>query len=53
MYNTMPEIQPLLKSLRLSHLQEMLSIRTREAIERKMTYPEFLALLLQDEILGR
>jgi DNA replication protein DnaC len=30
-----------------------LTQRNRESIEQKLAYPEFLALLLQDEILGR
>ena len=49
----MPEIQPLLKQLRLNHISDFLPQRNRESIEGKLTYPEFLSLLLQDEILGR
>lgn len=49
----MPEINHMLKQLHLSHIAESLSQRTREAIENKLAYPEFLALLLQDEILCR
>jgi len=49
----MPEINTLIKQLRLSHIQDYLPQRTRESIEGKLTYPEFLSLLLQDEILGR
>jgi DNA replication protein DnaC len=49
----MPELAPQLKHLRLSHVSEKLQLRNREAIERKLSYPEFLALLLQDELLGR
>lgn len=51
--------QHLNKSLRLSnfarssHINDYLPQRTRESIEKKLAYPEFLALLLQDEILGR
>lgn len=51
--NPMPEINELLKQLRLSHIIENISLRTREAIENKLTYPEFMAMLLQDEILCR
>lgn len=51
--NPMPEINTLFQQLRLSHMAENLSARTRTAIENKLTYPEFLALLLQDEILCR
>jgi DNA replication protein DnaC len=53
MTHPMPEINLLLKQLRFSHIIDHLPHRTREAIERKLTYPEFLALLLQDETLGR
>ncbi len=51
--NTMPEINHLFKQLRLPHIAEHLQIRNREAIEKKLSYPEFLACLLQDEILYR
>lgn len=53
MTNPMPEISNLLKQLRLSHMIENLPRRNRESIEGKLAYPEFLALLVQDEILGR
>jgi len=45
----MPELTPYLKQLRLSGLLETLAQRNREAIENKLSYPEFLALLIQDE----
>jgi len=53
MTHPMPEINVLLKQLRLSHIENYLPQRNREAIDKKLAYPEFLALLLQDEILGR
>lgn len=53
MTHPMPEINTLLKQLRLSHVIDNLPQRNRESIERKLDYPEFLSLLLQDEILGR
>ncbi len=53
MTHPMPEINILLKQLRLSHLSERLVQRNREAIDKKLSFPEFLALILQDEILGR
>lgn len=53
MTHPMPEINTLLKQLRLPQLAEHLVQRNREAIENKLTYPEFLALLLQDEMLYR
>lgn len=40
---------PVLKQLRLSGLLESLEARNREAIENKLTYPEFLALMIEDE----
>ena len=45
----MPELAPYLKQLRLSGLLETLAERNREAIENKLSYPEFLTLLIQDE----
>lgn len=53
MINSMPEITAMIKQLKLSHISDNLSQRNRESIDRKLAYPEFLALLLQDEILGR
>lgn len=53
MTHPMPEINMLLKQLRLPHIIDNLPHRNRESIERKLAYPEFLALMLQDEILGR
>lgn len=53
MTHSMPEINTLLKQLRLSHAGHHISQRTRESIEGKLTYPEFLTMILQDEILGR
>jgi DNA replication protein DnaC len=53
MTHPMPEINTLLKQLRLSNMAEYLPQRNKEAIEGKLNFPEFLSLLLQDEILGR
>lgn len=53
MTHSMPEINTFLKQLRLPYMIENLAQRNREAIERKMSFPEFLSLILQDEILGR
>lgn len=47
------EIEPTLKTLKLSGILDSLSIRNREAIENKLSFTEFLATLLQDEILRR
>ena len=49
----MPELQYIAKQLRLSGLLESLGQRNKEAIARQLTYPEFLAVLLQDEMLRR
>ena len=53
MLHPMPEIGTLLKSLNLSRIAQTLPERNREAIERKLSPTEFLALVLQDEQLGR
>ena len=53
MTHPMPEINALIKQLKLSHISDRLSQRNRESIDKKLTYPEFLALVLQDEVLGR
>ena len=53
MTHPMPEINTLLKQLKLSYMTDYLAQRNRESIEKKLAYPEFLGLLLQDEILGR
>lgn len=53
MTHPMPEINSQLKQLKLSHIMDNLPQRNRESIERKLAYPEFLSLLLQDETLGR
>src|SRR3990167_11029858 len=47
------EIEPTLKVLKLSGILDSLSIRNREAIDNKLSFTEFLATLLQDEILRR
>jgi len=46
----MHQLIPLLKSLRLSGIMETLELRNKEAINRKISYIEFLTLLIQDEI---
>lgn len=51
--NPLPELAPVLKQLRLSGIVESLDQRNRQAIENKMTYPEFLALVIQDEAARR
>ena len=51
--NPMPEIETLLKSLNLTGLKENLFKHNKEAIDNKLTYPEFLTLILQEELLRR
>ena len=53
MINPIPELTPLLKQLRLSGMTDSLTMRNREAIEHQLSYPDFLALLVQDEVARR
>lgn len=49
----MPQLSPLLKQLRLSGILDSLEARNKEAIQRKLAYTDFLALLIQDEVARR
>ena len=51
--NPMPELAPMLKQLRLSGILDSLESRNKQAIDKKMAYPEFLALLIADEVARR
>ncbi len=51
--NPMPQLEPMLKQLRLSGILNSLEPRNRQAVEDKLAYTEFLALLIQDEIARR
>lgn len=51
--NPMPQLAPMLKQLRLSGILDSLEIRNRQAIEEKLAYTQFLALLIQDEVARR
>ncbi|MGA7951461.1 MAG: ATP-binding protein [Thiobacillaceae bacterium] len=51
--NPMPQLEPMLKQLRLSGILDSLSIRNQQAIESKLAYTDFLALLIQDEVARR
>jgi len=44
------QIGPMLRTLRLSGLLESLDVRNRQAIEQKLSFVEFLMLLVQDEV---
>jgi len=51
--NPMPELIPMLKELRLSGVLDSLEQRNRQAIEKKLAYTDFLAMVVQDEIARR
>ncbi len=51
--NPATELAPQLKQLRLSGILDSLDARNRQAIDAKLAYTEFLALLIQDEIARR
>ena len=51
--NPAPELAPQLKQLRLSGIFDSLEARNRQAIEAKMAYTDFLAMLISDEVARR
>jgi DNA replication protein DnaC len=51
--NPVPALSPHLKQLRLSGILDSLEARNRQAIESKLAYTEFLALLIEDEVARR
>ncbi|MGH8639223.1 MAG: ATP-binding protein, partial [Burkholderiales bacterium] len=51
--NPLPELVPLLKQLRLSGILNSLEARNRQAIEAKLAFTDFLALVVQDEVARR
>jgi DNA replication protein DnaC len=51
--NPVPELGPYLKQLRLSGILDSLEARNRQAIDSKLAYTEFLALLIEDEVARR
>lgn len=51
--NPMPQLAPQLKLLRLSGILDSLEVRNRQAIEDRLSYTEFLALLVGDEVARR
>jgi DNA replication protein DnaC len=51
--NPIPELAPHLKQLRLSGIMDSLDARNRQALDSKLAYTEFLALLIQDEVARR
>lgn len=48
--NPMPELMPMLKQLRLSGILDSIESRNRQAIEDKLSYMDFLAMIVTDEI---
>lgn len=51
--NPMPQLEPLLKQLRLSGILDSLEARNRQAVAGQLAYTDFLALLVQDEVARR
>src|SRR3989304_6671077 len=51
--NPMPELIPMLKQLRLSGILDSIEKRNRQAIEEKLSYMDFLAPIITDEIARR
>jgi DNA replication protein DnaC len=51
--NPVPELAPQLKQLRLSGILDSLDVRNRQAIEGKLAYTEFLAMVVADEVARR
>src|ERR1035437_4774205 len=51
--NPIPELSHLLKQLRLSGILDSLEARNREAIDRKLSFIDFLSLLTHDEVARR
>jgi DNA replication protein DnaC len=49
----MPELTPLLKQLRLSGILDTLEARNREALDQRLSYVDFLARLVADEVARR
>ena len=52
-HESMPALSPHPKQLRLSGILDSLEARNRQAIDAKLAYTEFLALLIEDEVARR
>jgi len=48
--DALAQLVPQLKHLRLSGLLDSLDVCNRQAVEERLSYPEFLACLLEDEV---
>lgn len=51
--NPMPELAPMLKQLRLSGIMDSIEERNRQAIDSKLSYMDFLATIITDEVARR
>lgn len=51
--NPIPELAPQLKQLRLSGILDSLEARNRQAVQGKLAYTDFLAMLIGDEVARR
>jgi len=51
--NPIPQLTLHLKQLRLSGILDSLEVRNRQAVEQKLAYTDFLALLIEEEIARR
>ena len=51
--NPKPDLAPMLKKLRMDGALQSLEARNRQAIESRMSYMDFLALLVSDEVARR
>lgn len=51
--NPMPQLEPMLKQLRLSGILDSLAARNQQAIQSQIAYTDFLSLLIQDEVARR
>jgi DNA replication protein DnaC len=51
--NPMPDLIPMLKQLRLSGIMDSIESRNRQAMEHKMSYMDFLATIITDEVARR
>jgi len=51
--NPMPDLAPMLKQLRLSGIMDSIEARNRQAIEGKLSYMDFLATVVTDEVARR
>jgi DNA replication protein DnaC len=51
--NPMPELAPMLKQLRLSGIMDSIETRNKQAIEHKLSYMDFLATIITDEVARR